>query len=141
MASPSITCPICGAKIPNIPSAQDFTCPFCKFERRTAVGVRNESFSQPVPFENISEISDMTLPYIEDLNGYFQEKFAQLKTNNQWYLSTPVNRFYHKPTALPGQINFFNEKNIMFLLEQHGFKMSWRHNRFASILKLIVRKC
>lgn len=83
----------------------------------------------------------MTLPFAEDLNGYFQEKFHNLKTGELWYLAVPVKRFYHKPPPLPGQVNFFKEKNIMFLLEQHGFKMTWRQNRFAPTLRIIVRKC
>lgn len=141
MALLSVTCPICGAIVPNAQSAQDYICSFCKFERRTASGNRISHVSQVDTNENISEISDMTLPYIEDLNGYFQEKFQQLNRNELWYLSTPVNRIYRKNAPLSGQINFFREKNIMFLLEQHGFKMTWRQNRFSSILRIIARKC
>lgn len=133
MISPSVICPICGAKIPNAGSAQDFICPFCKFERRPAMGVRIKSISSPH--------EDMTLPFQEDLNHYFHEKFQQLAPGELWHLSIPVKRPFHKIAPLPGQINFFRAKNIMFLLEQHGFKMAWRQNRFASTLRIIAQRC
>ncbi len=132
MAFASVICPICGAKIPNVRSVQNFICSFCKFERRTAVGLRKKS---------ISSAEDIFLPFQVDLNDYFREKFQNLKPGDLWHLSTPVRRFYHKTTPLPGQINFFKEKNIMFLLEQYGFKMTWRQNRFSSTLRIIARKC
>ncbi|MCK5424257.1 MAG: hypothetical protein KAI89_02715 [Emcibacter sp.] len=132
MIRPSITCPICGAKISKAVSAQDFTCPFCKFERRTAVGTRQE---------NISNTEDTALPFQEDLHDYFHEKFHLMKPGETLHISTPVIRFLQKPVILPGQINFFRAKNIMFLLEQHGFKMAWRKNRFSSILNIIARRC
>lgn len=132
MTHPSITCPICGAKISPAISVQDFICPFCKFERRTAIGVRQET---------ISAIEDMALPFQEDLHDYFHEKFCQMNPGETLHISTPVIGFFQKPVALPGQINFFRAKNIMFLLEQHGFKMAWRKNRFSSMLRIIARRC
>ncbi len=141
MALTSIKCPICGAKIPGAVSAQDFICPFCKFERRGDVGKKCSDLSQKAPNELFSEAPDMALPCIEDLNGYFHKKFQQLKPGELWELSTPVTRFYHKPAPLPGQINFFRAKNIMFLLEQHGFKMTWRKCRFSPVLRIVAKKC
>ena len=85
--------------------------------------------------------ADRVLPFQEDLNQYFQEKYHQLVSGGLLYLSTPVKGYFQNPAPLPGQINFFRAKNIMFLLEQHGFKMAWRQNRFASTLKLIARRC
>lgn len=131
MLRSSVICPICGAKIIDAGSEQDFACPFCKFERRAAVGKWQEAPSSS---------DDMSLPFQNNLNDYFQEKFQQLKPGELWQLSLPVNRLYYKPAPLPGQINFFRAKNIMFLLEQHGFKMTWRQNRFSSTLRIIARK-
>lgn len=177
MLSSSITCPICGAKVQNVRSTEHFTCHFCNFERRTAVGTKIisstelENLPQLIKLKNISTLyfegeqsipeetpsvkimrlnkehqnidaiwSPMTLPFQEDLNAYLQEKFRQLAFGGLLYLSTPVKYFWQDPAPLPGQINFFKAKNIMFLLEQHGFKMAWRQNRFASILRIIARK-
>jgi len=85
--------------------------------------------------------SDMTLPFQQDLPGFFREKFIQLRPGGLLYLSTPVRQIFQRPAALPGQINFFRPKNIMFQLEQHGFKMAWRKNRFSAALRIIARKC
>lgn len=84
--------------------------------------------------------SDMILPFQENLAEYFSRKFRQLAPGGLLYLSTPVRRRFQGTYPLPGQINFFTSKNIMFLLEQHGFKLIWRKNRFAPILRIIVRK-
>lgn len=132
MTLPSITCPICGAKIPDIMSEQAFSCHFCRFERRMAIGVWQKS---------VSSIEDNSLPFQKNLNGYFSEKFQQLEPGELWHLSTPVKRPFQRVSALPGQINFFKAKNIMFLLEQHGFKMAWRKNRFSPTLRIIARRC
>ena len=177
MPSSSITCPICGAKVQNVRSPEHFTCHFCTFEHRTAVGTRIESRAELenlprlMKLKNISTLyfegeqsipeetpsvkivrlhkehqdieaiwSPMTLPFQEDLNAYLQEKFRQLTPRGLLYLSTPVKLFWQDPSPLPGQINFFKAKNIMFLLEQHGFKMAWRQNRYAPILRIIARK-
>ncbi|VAX03750.1 hypothetical protein MNBD_ALPHA03-570 [hydrothermal vent metagenome] len=82
----------------------------------------------------------MVLPFQDDLSGFFKEKFRQLKPGGMLYLSTPVTRIFQKNLPLPGQINFFKSKNVMFLLEQHGFKMAWRKNRFSRALKIIARR-
>jgi len=84
--------------------------------------------------------SHMTLPFQENLAGFFTEKFRQLKPGGMLYISTPVRRPLQKNSPLAGQINFFRSKNIMFLLEQHGFKMAWRKNRFSSVLRIIARR-
>lgn len=132
MAISSATCPVCGAKIPNIMSAQNFICRFCRFERRPATSIRHNS---------IPATDDISLPFQENLNDYFSEKFQQLEPGGLWHLSTPVKRPFQNAPPLPGQINFFRAKNIMFLLEQHGFKMVWRQNRFSSTLRITARKC
>ncbi|MBL4802032.1 MAG: hypothetical protein JKY45_09060 [Emcibacter sp.] len=84
--------------------------------------------------------SPMTLPFQEDLNRDLQQKFSQLTSGGLLYLSTPITHYFRNPPPMPGQINFFRSKNIMFLLEQHGFKMTWRQNRFSSILRIVARK-
>ena len=136
MINSSVTCPICGAKITNGRSSQEYKCFFCAFERRPAPSIAAHQISH-----NDDSLFDLSLPFQEDLNGYFREKFQQLKPDDLLHLSVPVKRPFHKCAPLTGQINFFHAKNIMFLLEQHGFKMIWRKNRFSSILKIIARKC
>ena len=84
--------------------------------------------------------SHMTLPFQDDLPNFFREKFRQLIPGGMLYLSTPVKRTFQKNVPLIGQINFFKSKNIMFLLEQHGFKMAWRKNRFSQTLRIIARR-
>ncbi len=84
--------------------------------------------------------SPMILPFQEDLAGFFMEKFRQLKPDGLLYLSTPVMWPFQKNAPLAGQVNFFRSRNIMFLLEQHGFKMAWRKNRFSTKLKIIARR-
>lgn len=107
-----------------------------------------ENFSYPVKIvplkdcsRNIDAIwSDMTLPFIEDLSGFLSQKFKQLNSGGLLYLSLPVKRPFRSVPPLPGQINYFMPKNIMFLLEQRGFKMIWRKNRFSPTLRIIARK-
>ncbi len=84
--------------------------------------------------------SPETLPFQDNLPGFFKEKFEQLSPGGMLYLSTPIRRLFQKNLPLTGQINFFKSKNIMFLLEQHGFKMAWRKNRFSSNLRIIARR-
>ena len=139
-----VICPVCGAKIPDAPSVQAYICPFCHFERRIAITDQQppvEDIPKRVHKEHVCELSNMTLPFQDDLNQYFRQKFQKLAPGETWYLSVPVKRVFQKAAPLSGQINFFTSKNIMFLLEQHGFKMTWRQNRFASILRIIARKC
>lgn len=107
--------------------------------------IKNEHQVKLIPcadhIQNIDGIwSPMTLPFQDDLPGFFKEKFRQLKPGGMLYLSTPVTRIFQRNLPLTGQINFFKSKNIMFLLEQHGFKMAWRKNRFAQTLKIIARR-
>ncbi|PCI33814.1 MAG: hypothetical protein COB54_02105 [Alphaproteobacteria bacterium] len=178
MPLPTITCPICGAKISHALSHQDFTCAFCHFEHCTPTGSRDQvipdviNLSQLLNIKRVSTVyiengqampedgpalnfcslapddrqveaiwADRVLPFQENLNQFFQEKYHQLVPGGLLYLSTPVKGYFRNPAPLPGQINFFKAKNIMFLLEQHGFKMAWRQNRFASTLKIIARRC
>ncbi len=144
MASAPVTCPVCGAKIPDALSVQDYICPFCHFERRAAITAQQslaEDIPERVQNNHVNEISNMTLPFQDDLNQYFRQKFQKLAPGETWYISVPVKRPFQKTPPLPGQINYFTSKNIMFLLEQHGFKMTWRQNRFASTLRIIARKC
>lgn len=84
--------------------------------------------------------SEMILPFTENIPEYFSLKFRQLAPGGLLYLSVPVRRRLIKAAPLPGQINHFTSKNIMFLLEQHGFKLLWRKNRFARTLRIIARK-
>ena len=85
--------------------------------------------------------SEMILPFMPDVNGYFKERYRSLAKGGLLYLTTPVRRLYLNPPPLTGQVNFFKSKNIMFLLEQHGFRMAWRQNRFSPQLRIIARRC
>ncbi len=136
MTKNSPLCPICGAKIINLGKANDFTCSFCAFERKTSTA----SNILPSEFHHDGTLYDCSLAFQEDLNTYFKSKFDQLNAGDLWYLSTPVKRPFRTIPPLAGQINFFHAKNIMFLLEQHGFKMAWRKNRFSTSLKIIAQK-
>ena len=82
--------------------------------------------------------SEMSLPFQENIAEYFSRKYHQLAPGGLLYLSLPVKHRLVKSPTLPGQINFFTSKNIMFLLEQHGFKLHWRRNRFAPVLRIIA---
>ena len=136
MTKNSPLCPICGAKIIDHNGYDDFTCSFCAFEQKTKSAPGNI----PSEFHHDSIPYDCSLPFQKDLNTYFRDKFDQLKAGDLWYLSTPVTRPFQTTSPLVGQINFFHAKNIMFLLEQHGFKMAWRKNRFSTSLKIIARR-
>jgi len=82
--------------------------------------------------------SEMILPFQDNIAEYFSRKYHQLAPGGLLYLSLPVKRRLVKSPTLPGQINFFTSKNIMFLLEQHGFKLYWRRNRFTPVLRIIA---
>ncbi|NOZ43511.1 MAG: hypothetical protein GXP02_10205 [Alphaproteobacteria bacterium] len=184
MSPISVTCPVCGAKIPDPPSAQGYACCFCGFERRydPQSGVKAmisggylTDIPQLLTINPVAEIyletarppaliqrdnkypvtlitlspdyvglkavwSDMMLPLQEDPAAYFRQKFHQLAPGGLLYLSTPVKRRFRKRYPLSAQINFFTSGNIMFLLEQHGFKLLWRKDRFAPLLRIIARK-
>lgn len=118
-----IYCDVCGALATLIKQKQ--VCHFCKFEKDVfqEADVKNENL--------ISAI---------DINQFLKEKYATLKHGDTFEISVPVTRFYKKPTPQPGQVNYFRSKNIMFLLEQHGFQMVNRKSRFSSVLCLTVRK-
>lgn len=147
MSPPPVICPICGAKVTNVRSTQDFNCSFCKFRRHPATSARintvanMKNLHQLLNINDISTIyidgeqivpsgnhsvklvalgkdhrkidciwSDMTLPFQEDLNEYFHEKFHQLAPGGLLYLSTPVEQLFHTPppSARPNQ--FFQSK-------------------------------
>lgn len=85
-------------------------------------------------------ISENMLPFAPDVNDYFSDRFGRLIKGGLLFLSTPVRRPFRNPKPLEGQVNFFRSKNIMFLLEQHGFKMAWRQSRFSTTLRIIAQK-
>jgi len=131
------TCPICGAKITRARSHGAYHCIFCGFECRAAPILG----ATPVQrYHSDGRAYDTSLPFQEDLALFFREKFNLLKPGDTLYLSTPVTRLWRKTSPLAQQINFFHAKNIMFLLEQHGFKMVWRENRFSTTLNIIARR-
>ncbi|MCF8473804.1 MAG: hypothetical protein K9G26_03830 [Emcibacter sp.] len=182
MATFSLACPICGAKILTSNNIFGFNCAFCGFERKSVMEKKTHSqFTLKTSFRDIPKLmkihkipeifiegiqptephykditlsplnkehinldgiwSDMIIPFEADISLFFQEKFRQLKPHGLLYLSAPVKRLFQKNEPYYGQINFFKAKNIMFLLEQHGFKMVWRKNRFSQNLRIIARKC
>lgn len=119
-------CDVCGSSAQMIkPLNGIFNCRFCGFKKLV-----NSEASQP----NDDLIS------APDVNEFFKEKYSALKKGETFELSLPVSRFYKTPAPLPNQINFFKSKNIMFLLEQHGFQMVSRKSRFSTKLSLIIRK-
>jgi hypothetical protein len=84
--------------------------------------------------------SDFMFPFEKDINGFFKDRFNSLKKGGFLILSVPVTGVFFKAVPLEGQINFFRSKNIMFLLERHGFKLIKRSMPWGSILYLIAQK-
>jgi len=116
-------CDVCGALTLVVQQRQ--VCNFCKFEKSL--------------FQNADEKNE-NLICAKDINDFFNSKYSKLNHGETFELSVPVIRFYKKPLPLAGQINFFKSKNIMFLLEQHGFQMVSRKSRFSCELSLVIRK-
>ncbi len=118
-----IECDVCGGSTYRI--KQRFKCSFCGFEKQPEqVGLKN----------------NQELIFASDINKYFRDKYNSLEKGETFDLKVSVSRFYRSPRPLPGQVNFFKSKNIMFLLEQNGFQFISRKSRFSTILDLIVRK-
>lgn len=122
-SSEKSNCQTCGAQCEN--DGRIIECRFCGFKKNIA---------------NLEGADDSNLLFAKDINQFFKDKHAALKNGETFNLTLPVTRFYKQPKPLPGQINFFKSKNIMFLLEQHGFQMVTRKSRFSCELDLIVRK-
>ncbi|MCC3862366.1 hypothetical protein [Pseudemcibacter aquimaris] len=121
--SPDTHCQVCGA-VAEI-NADKIICPFCKFEKSL-----NQS----------PDLSNKDLIRAENINGYFKNKYKTMEHGETFQLSIPVTRVYKTPEPQDGQVNFFRSKNIMFLLEQHGFQMVSRVSRYSTELRLVVRK-
>lgn len=119
-------CDVCGATEKSLAlKTSHFSCSFCGFEKDYA--------------QKPSSNSDILI-FSDDINSFFKEKFKTLNSGETFDLTLPVSRFYKSPKPIPGQVNFFKSKNIMFLLEQHGFQMVSRRSRFSTTLELVVRK-
>lgn len=116
-------CDVCGALVTI--SNQLKVCQFCKFEK---------------VLDQDTDKTNQNLIFAENINQYFKDKYLELEHGDTFELKIPVNRFYKNSTPQKGQVNFFKSKNIMFLLEQHGFQMVSRKSRFSNELNLIVRK-
>lgn len=119
-------CDVCGASTKSSEQKLSFySCSFCGFKK--------DHSQEPSKNSNL-------LIFRDDINSYFQDKYQNLESGETFDFSVPVNRFYKSSKPLPGQVNFFKSKNIMFLLEQHGFQMVSRTSRFTTKLELTVRK-
>lgn len=117
-------CQVCGATNKWRDKGSFYKCQFCNFKKITAITTNNKE----------------DLIYADNINQFFKDKYNSLNAKETFPLTVPVRRFYNNPTPKPGQINFFTSKNIMFLLEQHGFLMVSRTSRFSNQLSLTVRK-
>ncbi len=119
-------CEVCGASAPvHLMPHPEYKCRFCGFKK---------VFSE----DNIYDNDDLC--FAKDVNLFFKKKRDLTMRGETFELVVPVKRFYKEPAPLPGQVNFFKSKNIMFLLEQHGFQLVSRKSRFSTALCLIVRK-
>lgn len=118
-----LKCEVCGGA--SGLKTELFHCNFCSFKKKL-IQAKNP-------------ISD-DLIYIDDVNEFFRNKHVTLKRGETFELIVPVSRFYKTPMQKPGQINFFKSKNIMFLIEQHGFQFISRKSRFSTTLSLTIRK-
>lgn len=116
-------CDVCGA-LAKI-SDHKKVCGFCKFEK-----VLDQSTDQ----------NNQNIIFADNINQFFKDKYAEMNHGETFILSLPVSRFYKKNVPEKGQVNFFKSKNIMFLLEQHGFQMVSRKSRLSSQLSMVVRK-
>ena len=119
-------CDVCGGDNPA-PSTDKviFQCRFCGFQKNT--------------FQT-GHADNSDLIFATDINAFFKDKYRQLKKDETFELIIPVSRLYKTPQPHAGQVNFFRSKNIMFLLEQHGFQFVNRKSRFSTQLSLLVRK-
>ncbi len=123
---PSDNCAVCGGSVTSkLKQSVVFHCNFCGFEK--IIGIKSTSSSND-------------LIYVNDVNEFFKNKYVKLNKGETFQFSVPVTRFYKRPKPIKGQINFFKSKNIMFLIEQHGFQMVSRESRFSTQLTLLVRK-
>ena len=118
-----LKCDVCGG-VGDIKTVY-FRCNFCGFKKKM-----NQTHNPP----------NHELINVEDVNDYFKQKHKTLKRGETFELTVPVSRFYKDPRPQPDQINFFKSKNIMFLIEQHGFQFVSRKSRFSTTLSLIIRK-
>lgn len=118
-------CQVCGGKAKyDINNKHILICQFCGFRKLTTG----------------SDLTNSDLVTAENINSYFRSLYNSMDHHETVPLQVPVNRIYKSPKPLPGQVNFFKSKNIMFLLEQHGFQMVSRRSRFFTELNLIIRK-
>lgn len=119
-------CEVCGASAPvHLIPRPEYKCHFCGFKK---------IFSENNNYNNDD------LCFAKDVNQFFKTKYNLMMTGETFELTVPVRRFYKTPQSLENQVNFFRSKNIMFLLEQHGFQMVSRKSRFSTQLCLIARK-
>jgi len=119
-------CDVCGGtSAPHASAPAQFQCNFCGFKKYLT---------------RQTDQANNDLIFANDINGYFSGKYKNLEKGQTFELSLPVSRFYKTPKPEPGQINFFKSKNIMFLLEQHGFQFVSRKSRFSTRLCLTIRK-
>jgi hypothetical protein len=123
ISSSKQNCQVCGAQ--NISNTTILKCHFCGFKKDTS------------PKGNTD---NKNLLSAEDINVYFKMKHTETSRGQMFSLTIPVTRFYKTPIHIQDQVNFFKSKNIMFLLEQHGFQMVSRKSRFSTILNIMVRK-
>jgi len=116
-------CQVCGAQ--NISNTTILECHFCGFKKDLSCK---------------GNPGNKDLLFAEDINVYFKMKHTEISRGQMFNLTIPVTRFYKTPIHILDQVNFFKSKNIMFLLEQHGFQMVSRKSRFSTILNIMVRK-
>lgn len=117
------TCQVCGAQ--NDVCNHIIECRFCGFKKDLSLK---------------GDPTNKDLLFAEDINGFFKIKHSEISRGDTFKLTLPVRRIYKEPAAKEAQVNFFKSKNIMFLLEQHGFHMVSRKSRFSCTLSLTVRK-
>lgn len=124
--NPKIKCEVCGALVSIVKkTCLEYHCPFCGFRKLLV--------------DNNQDNNDDLL-FAKDINQFFKTKYNHMGHGETFKITIPVRRIYKNPEPVNGQINFFISKNIMFLLEQHGFQMVSRKSRFSTQLQLIIRK-
>lgn len=116
-------CDVCGGAARF--TEQKMKCPFCGFEKH---------------LDRSGSYDNRELIFADDINEFFRDKYKNLGRGDTFDLQVPVSHFFKSSAPIPGQINFFKSKNIMFLIEQHGFQFVSRKSRFSTTLSLVVRK-
>ena len=84
--------------------------------------------------------SDFMMPFEVDINLFLKNRFKSLNKGGVLCLTTPTSGYFFKSPLIQGQMNIFLPKNVMFLLEKHGFRLVDRSPKWQNILQITAQK-